>query len=69
MMTGEPQFTAAQFAKAGLTLDQWFAYRVMFGHVCCNCSRQTPPMSCCNAGHVEAVARAVEFERIVGTAR
>lgn len=62
----KPEFTALQFAQAGLSLDDWLAYRDRFGHLCCNCPKQRVPMPCCNAGHAEYVARRAEFDAIVG---
>jgi hypothetical protein len=60
------EYTALDFAEAGLSVDDWLAYMDRFGHVCCCCPRQNPPVPCHNSGHADAVSKRREFEQIVG---
>ena len=54
-----------QFIRRFPTIDDYMEFHRAAGHVCCNCPDQTPPLPCCNPGHVEAEQMKEKFRVIV----
>lgn len=46
-MTGE------EFTRRFPAIDDYLAFHQRYGHVCCGCVNQDPPLPCCNPGHVD----------------